>query len=85
MRVVITRVLPVPAPASTSSGPSVVSTASRCAGFRPATMAAVSGAGRRAAGAAVLVEDRAKERLLYQEFSVGKPAATQADVPPTTL
>ena len=72
-------------PASTSSGPSVASTASRCAGFRPATMAAVSGAGRRAAGAAVLVEDRAKERLLYQEFSVGKPAATQADVPPTTL
>ena len=24
-------------------------------------------------------------RLLYQEFSVGSPAATQADVPPTTL
>ena len=33
MRVVITRVLPVPAPARTSSGPSVVVTASRCAGF----------------------------------------------------
>ena len=33
MRAVITRVLPVPAPASTSSGPSVVETASRCAGF----------------------------------------------------
>ena len=30
-----TRVLPVPAPASTSTGPSVVSTASRCSGFRP--------------------------------------------------
>ena len=35
-RVVSTRVLPVPAPASTSTGPSVVSTASRCSGFRPA-------------------------------------------------
>ena len=34
MRTVITRVLPVPAPASTSSGPSVVVTASRWAGFR---------------------------------------------------
>ena len=33
MRVVITRVLPVPAPARTSSGPSVVVTASRCAGL----------------------------------------------------
>src|SRR3989304_2735595 len=30
----MTRVLPEPAPASTSSGPSVVVTASRCAGFR---------------------------------------------------
>ncbi len=34
MRRVRTRVLPEPAPAITSSGPSVVSTASRCAGFR---------------------------------------------------
>ena len=33
MRVVSTRVLPVPAPASTSSGPSSVSTASRCSGL----------------------------------------------------
>ncbi len=33
MRVVSTRVLPVPAPASTSTGPSVASTASRCSGF----------------------------------------------------
>ena len=33
-RVVSTRVLPVPAPASTSSGPSSVSTAARCSGFR---------------------------------------------------
>ena len=35
MRVVSTRVLPVPAPASTSTGPSVVSTAWRCSGLRP--------------------------------------------------
>ena len=35
MRVVSTRVLPVPAPARTSTGPSVVSTASRCSGLRP--------------------------------------------------
>ena len=35
MRVVSTRVLPVPAPASTSTGPSVVSTASLCSGFSP--------------------------------------------------
>ena len=36
MRVVSTRVLPVPAPASTSTGPSSDSTASRCSGLRPA-------------------------------------------------
>ena len=35
-RAVSAAVLPVPAPASTSTGPSVVSTASRCGGFRPA-------------------------------------------------
>ncbi len=35
MRVVSTRVLPVPAPARTRTGPSMVSTASRCSGFRP--------------------------------------------------
>ncbi len=35
MRVVRTRVLPVPAPARTSTGPSVVSTAARCSGFSP--------------------------------------------------
>ena len=34
-RVVSTRVLPVPAPASTSTGPSTASTAARCSGFRP--------------------------------------------------
>ena len=33
-RAVSAAVLPVPAPASTSTGPSVVSTASRCGGFR---------------------------------------------------
>ena len=33
-RVVSTRVLPVPAPARTRRGPSVVSTASRCSGLR---------------------------------------------------
>ena len=36
IRWVSTRVLPEPAPAITSSGPSVVSTASRWAGFRSA-------------------------------------------------
>ena len=35
MRTVITRVFPVPAPASTSSGPSSVATASACSGFSP--------------------------------------------------
>ena len=35
MRVVSTRVLPVPAPASTSTGPSVASTAERCSGLSP--------------------------------------------------
>ena len=36
MRWVRTRVLPDPAPATTSTGPSVARTASRCAGLRPA-------------------------------------------------
>jgi hypothetical protein len=34
MRLVITRVLPEPAPARISRGPSVASTAARCSGFR---------------------------------------------------
>ena len=34
MRYVSTRVLPEPAPASTSSGPSMVTTASRCGPFK---------------------------------------------------
>src|SRR5262245_50328398 len=40
MRWVRTRVLPLPAPASTSSGPSVDSTARRCSGFRPSRICA---------------------------------------------
>src|SRR4051794_39228205 len=44
MRCVSTRVLPEPAPASTSSGPSPCSTAWRCGGFRSAS--------RRSAGSA---------------------------------
>ena len=36
MRWVITRVLPLPAPARISTGPSVASTASRCCALRPA-------------------------------------------------
>src|SRR5512146_2932962 len=39
MRWVITRVLPEPGPASTSSGPSVVITASRWRGFSPRSRA----------------------------------------------
>ena len=42
MRVVSTRVLPVPAPASTSTGPSSVSTASRCSGLRPSRYGAAA-------------------------------------------
>ena len=34
-RAVSAAVFPVPAPASTSNGPSVVSTASRCGAFKP--------------------------------------------------
>src|SRR6185503_8534228 len=37
MRCVITRVLPLPAPARISTGPSVASTASRCCSFSPST------------------------------------------------
>src|SRR5262245_4098204 len=43
MRAVITRVLPVPAPASTRSGPSVVVTASRWDGLRAASRPSASG------------------------------------------
>src|SRR5580692_6796232 len=49
MRTVSTRVLPVPAPASTSTGPSSVSTASRCSGLRPARYGAPAAACARAA------------------------------------
>ena len=50
MRNVSTRVLPEPAPASTSSGPSVVSTASRCAGLSE-SISTRGGCGRDGAGA----------------------------------
>ena len=46
MRVVSTRVLPVPAPASTSTGPSSVSTARRCSGFRSVEIAVAPGTRR---------------------------------------
>ena len=49
MRMVSTRVLPVPAPASTSTGPSSVSTASRCSALRPGEIGRA--AARRGAGA----------------------------------
>src|SRR6185295_14008194 len=39
MRCVMTRVLPLPAPARMSTAPSVASTASRCCGFSPASSA----------------------------------------------
>src|SRR5512145_2507367 len=41
-RLVSTRVFPLPAPASTRSGPSVAWTASRCSGFRPSRSASAS-------------------------------------------
>src|SRR3990172_12167683 len=41
-RLVSTRVFPLPAPASTSKGPSVAWTASRCSGFRPSRSASAS-------------------------------------------
>ena len=43
MRCVSMRVLPLPAPASTSRGPSVWRTASACSGFSPAMMCSGSG------------------------------------------
>src|SRR5580698_10985978 len=49
MRTVSTRVLPVPAPARTSTGPSSVSTASRCSGLSPARYGAPAAACARAA------------------------------------
>src|SRR5215218_1172743 len=50
-RAVRAEVLPVPAPARTSTGPSVVSTASRCGGLRPASQGA-SGEGTLLSGTA---------------------------------
>ena len=68
MRVVSTRVLPVPAPASTRTGPSVVSTASRCSGFSPfeivrrAVVAAAGGHGARGDAAALRARARGRAR-----------------------
>ena len=50
MRTVTTRVLPVPAPASTSSGPSVVVTACRCSAFSDASSSAEDGGNLARAG-----------------------------------
>ena len=41
MRCVSTRVLPLPAPARTNKGPSVVCTARSCSGFRPAVISSL--------------------------------------------
>src|SRR5258706_11812899 len=43
VRTVITRVLPDPAPASTSTGPSIVRTASRCASLSPSSSFSIAG------------------------------------------
>ena len=58
-RWVRTRVLPLPAPASTRSGPSPWSTASRCAGLSPSIVASV--AGSVAVGVTGLPADRERE------------------------
>src|ERR1700674_2661689 len=61
----MTRVFPVPAPARTSTGPSVASTASRCCGFKASRRFMWSGPG----GAVILAEGKtaskcgANERL----------------------
>ena len=52
MREVRTRVLPVPAPASTSSGPPWWVTASRCSSFSPSRWAVDATARRAGSGAA---------------------------------
>src|SRR5262245_15911622 len=79
MRVVMTRVLPVPAPASTSSGPSVVETASRCAGLSVASKASAPGAWRRRTA----VEDReegAKRALLLSRSGATSWSALRRQV-----
>ena len=78
MRVVSTRVLPVPAPASTSTGPSVVSTASRCSGFRPfeivaaAVVALPRGHGARGDAARLRAAGAASARFVEKGHVVGK-------------
>ena len=80
MRVVSTRVLPVPAPASTRTGPSVASTASRCSGFslsshgvaRPPAARAAMPPGR-ASGAEI--PPRSGEGGPCEAWWVGSPAS----------
>ena len=61
MRVVMTRVLPVPAPARTRSGPSVVEAASRWAGLSEARRGlSARGAWRRAAGEEWMGRDKGR-------------------------
>src|SRR6266545_3296179 len=79
MRVVITRVLPVPAPARTSSGPSVVETASRWAGFSDARRA-VSPRGRRSWDVGRGRGEGAKGDGLYTMPSPRRPQSERARV-----
>src|SRR6266545_2401641 len=79
MRVVITRVLPVPAPARTSSGPSVVETASRWAGFSDARRA-VSPRGRRSWDVGRGRGEGAKGDGLYITLSPRRPQSQRARV-----
>ena len=65
MRQVRTRVLPVPAPASTRTGPSRVSTASRCSGLRPVEI-------RWRRGRPGTRGDAARERLVVGEGVLGQ-------------
>ena len=78
MRWVSTRVLPEPAPARISSGPSPCRTASRCGGFRPSSRSATrwSGRGGRRGLRTAPLQDR--------RGSGGRRAAGSAQVGPTT-
>src|SRR5439155_19578411 len=72
-RCVRTRVLPEPAPAITSSGPSVCRTASRWAGFRPARYRSGEAAAIASMLAGYLAADQSRARQL------GEPAAVERD------
>ena len=78
MRVVITRVLPVPAPARTSSGPSVVETASRCAGFSAARRAALPPCARSGAAGNARGEGAKGGRCLYHAHQAGRSPSASA-------